>query len=317
MTYSNHTSHTSSCTAKMRAIVVCCLFITAFNWQASAQYYSQVPALLQPSGTQYFQNQYLANPAMAGIDTGLHLNAAHRRQWTGIDDAPVTTFITADMAIGGPSGMGLNIFSDKAGQLTRSRVALSYAYHLPLNTRGDQHLHFGLSLAINMQRVSLHHFNGDVSDPTLAAFNTREDYFEGEYGMAYTGKHWTIQAAIPNARALFSNKDDVSNGGTVLFGAAAYKFTPEGAVNSIEPKVCYRQIKNFDDIIDAGVNVAFLNGLLNLTGLYHSSKSFTAGAGVNINGAVVIQAMYTSQTEGIKTYVDGTYELGVKVNLFR
>lgn len=45
--------------------------------------------------------------------------------------------------------------------------------------------------------------------------------------------------------------------------------------------------------------------------------SFTAGAGVNINRTVAIQAMYTSQTNGIKTYVNGNYELGVRVNLFK
>ncbi|MBO9202877.1 MULTISPECIES: PorP/SprF family type IX secretion system membrane protein [Niastella] len=292
------------------------ILLAACCQQATAQNLSSVPALLQPSATQYYQNQYLANPAMAGIDSGLHVNAAHRRQWTNIDGAPVNTFITADGALG-KSGLGLNIFNDKAGLLNRTRVAFTYAYHLPITTSGEQQLHFGLSVAINTQRASYHDINGDISDPALSAYNNRSNYFEGEYGMAYTDKHLTLQVALPNARTLFTGDDKGVNGGTILFTGAAYKFTTDGAISSIEPKVCYRAIKGNDGIVDAGVNVAFLDNLLNLTALYQTSKNFTAGVGVKILKTVGIQALYTTQTGGIKTYADGTYELGIRADLFR
>src|SRR5690606_14004655 len=110
---------------------------------------------------QWFQNQYLANPAMAGIDTGLHLNAAYRRQWTGVEGAPKTAFFTADGLVGKRVGAGLSIFNDQAGLIDRTRIALSYAYHLPLGNRG-QRLHFGLSLALNVQRLDYSHVDGDI-----------------------------------------------------------------------------------------------------------------------------------------------------------
>lgn len=49
-----------------------------------------MPALAQlnPMGSIYYQNQFLANPAMAGLETGLNLNAAFKTQWTGVDGAP-------------------------------------------------------------------------------------------------------------------------------------------------------------------------------------------------------------------------------------
>lgn len=281
---------------------------------AGAQSFNNTPALLQPSGTQYYLNQYLANPAMAGLDSGLHLNAAHRRQWTGIDDAPVNTFITGDIRLGA-SGLGLNIFTDKAGQLSRTRVALSYAYHMPIDHSGYRQLHFGLSVAFSTSRVSYHELDGDFSDPSLAAYNSRNDYFEGEYGMAYTDRHLTLQVSVPNARTLFSGKELGVNSGTILYTAAAYRLDLGNAISSLEPKVCYRQVKRYDGIVDAGLQLGFLDDVVTVMGLYQSSKNFTGGAGVRLGKVVTVQALYTTQTGGLKNYADGSYELGVRCGL--
>jgi type IX secretion system PorP/SprF family membrane protein len=288
--------------------------LLAAGLQADAQSFSNKPALLQPSGTQYYLNQYLANPAMAGLDSGLNLNAAHRRQWTGIDGAPVNTFITGDIRVGA-SGFGVNIYTDKAGQLSGTRVGLSYAYHLPLDRTGNRLLHFGLSLAINTSRVSSHELEGDLNDPSLAAYNDREDYFEGEYGMAYTDRHLTLQVSVPNARTLFSGKELGVNSGTVLYTAASYRLDLGGGISSLEPKLCYRAVKGYDGIVDAGVQLGFLDNVITVMGLYQSSKNFTGGAGVQIGKVVTIQAMYSTQTGGLKNYSDGTYELGVRCRL--
>jgi type IX secretion system PorP/SprF family membrane protein len=281
-----------------------------------AQSLSSTPALLEPSGTQYFQNQYLANPSMAGIDTGLHINAAYRRQFAGIDGAPVTKFLTADYALGKRVGLGLNIFNDVAGLMNRTRAALTYAYHMPLNDRG-QLLHFGLSLGVNMQRINIQDLNGDPADHSVGEFNRRDNYFEAEFGMAYTDEHLNIQASLPNVRALFTGNDKAVDGGSIFFTAASYKFITEGTISGVEPKICYRGVKGFDNIIDIGANVSFLNNVANAIAMYHTSKSVTAGIGVKIIQTVVVQALYTTQTGGIKSYVDGTYEIGASINLFR
>jgi type IX secretion system PorP/SprF family membrane protein len=298
----------------IRSLLVSCLILAAGS-KAGAQSLSNAQALLEPSGTQYFQNQYLANPAMAGLEKGLHLNAAYRKQWSGIDGAPVTKFFTADGAVGNRVGAGLNIFNDVAGLINRTRVALTYAYHLPLSD-ADHQLHFGLSLAWNVQRVDYKNVNGDVLDPSVSAFNRRDNYFEAEYGMAYTDTRLTLQASLPNIRSIVTGDNKAVDGGGIFFTAAAYKFDVDETITSVEPKLCYRGVRGFDNIIDAGVNVALLNNVANVMAMYHTSKSVTAGIGVNIMKTVAVQAMYTTQTGGVKTYVDGTYEVGVTVNLF-
>ncbi|WP_119080662.1 PorP/SprF family type IX secretion system membrane protein [Chitinophaga alhagiae] len=292
------------------------LFSAACVNQAVAQSLGEAPALLQPSGTQWYQNQYLANPAMAGIDTGMHVNAAYRRQWSGMEGAPKTAFFTADGAMTNRVGAGVNVFNDQAGLINRTRIGLTYAYHLPLGARG-QRLHFGLSFVFNVQRLNYEHVDGDATDPSLGAFNRRDDYFEAEYGMAYTDGPWTLQAALPNVRALFTGKDLGVNGGSVFFTAASYRFTLPGAISRIEPKVSYRGVKGYDNILDAGVQICFLNNVASVMGMYHTSESITAGLGFNILKTVQIQALYNAQTGGIKNYVDGAFEVGATVHLFR
>ena len=300
--------------SKALALVAGTMFLLT---NGHAQTLSKTAALLDPSGTQYFQNQYLANAAMAGLDSGMHLNAAYRAQMNGIDGAPTTKFFSADGYIGNRVGAGLNVFNDQAGLLSRTRIAGTYAYHLPLNEKGSK-LHFGISLGMNFQRLNYSKINADNNDPSIGAFNRRDDYFEADYGMAYTDQHWTIQAALPNIRTTFSNKDfPAVDGGTVFFSGISYKWQLEHAVTSIEPKLCYRSIKGYDGIVDVGLNVGLLNNIANVTALYHSSGNFTVGAGVRIMNTVKLVALYTKQTSGLKTYSDGGYEIGLTADLFR
>jgi type IX secretion system PorP/SprF family membrane protein len=285
--------------------------------QSKGQSIGTSQGLLDPSGTQYFQNQYLANPAMAGLDTGLHVNASYRHQWSGVDGSPVTEFFTADYKLGDRVGVGAHLFSDKAGLLNRTRAGLTYAYRIPLGTN-QQQLSFGLSADLNFQHLNMKSLDGDQGDPSIGLFNRRENYFEAEFGVAYTDTHWSIQAALPNVRSAFTGSDKGIDGGNVFLTSASYRFMMEGdALTSIEPKLVYRGVRGFDNILDAGVNVSFLNNVLSVMGMYHTSKSVTAGMSVNIAKTIAIQALYSTQTGGIRSYVDGTYEIGATINLFK
>jgi type IX secretion system PorP/SprF family membrane protein len=315
MRYTTHSIYTK----QLRKLLLCGFFTAGvFAQKGIAQSASNTQGMLEPSGTIFFHNQYLGIAALAGIYSGLHLNAAHRRQWqNSIEGAPVSTFVTADINTGNRGGVGLNLMADEAGLIKRTRLALSYAYHMPLSATRNQVLHFGMSLSFDFQRVDMDKIDGDITDPSLMAYNARDNYFGGDFGMAYTDDHWTIQSSLPNIRAMFTGVSRGINGGTLVYTAAAYKLKTEGAVNSVEPKLAHRAIRGYDDIIDAGVNVSFLDNVANVMAVYHTSKSVTGGIGVNIKKTATIQLMYTAQTGGIKSYVDGSYELGATINLFK
>ena len=60
----------------------------------------QVQAQQQPQYTQYVINNYILNPALAGIENYTDVKLSHRHQWVGIQDAPVTTYFTIHKALG-------------------------------------------------------------------------------------------------------------------------------------------------------------------------------------------------------------------------
>lgn len=123
-----------------------------------------VKAQQKPHYTQYVLNNYILNPAVAGIENYWDAKISHRRQWVGLEGAPVTTYVTIhgplskndygrenpttvhapgenprgqaywqDYTSGkGHHGIGFTFLSDKVGPLTNTSFGATYAYHLPV-----------------------------------------------------------------------------------------------------------------------------------------------------------------------------------------
>ena len=142
-----------------------------------------VVAQQRPYYTQYILNNFIINPALAGIENYWDVKASHRHQWVGLDGAPVTTYFT----IQGPlkksamarenatslrpegenprgetfmenyhstdphHGLGLTVLNDKTGPLNRFALYASYAYHLPVNAQTS----FSAGVSLGMQNMSL------------------------------------------------------------------------------------------------------------------------------------------------------------------
>lgn len=54
----------------------------------------QAQAQQRPQYTQYILNNFIINPAVAGIENYVDVKMSHRHQWVGINGAPVTSYIT-------------------------------------------------------------------------------------------------------------------------------------------------------------------------------------------------------------------------------
>lgn len=144
---------------------------------------NDVFAQQRPYYTQYILNNYILNPAVAGIENYWDVKASHRHQWVGLDGAPVTTYVTIQgplskngMGREDPTtfhpqgenprghvfmeeyhstdphhGVGLTILNDRAGPINRFTMYGSYAYHLPVNDRTS----FSAGISAGLQNVTL------------------------------------------------------------------------------------------------------------------------------------------------------------------
>lgn len=277
---------------------------------------SQASAQLSPMGAMYFQNQYLGNPALAGTESGMDVSLGIRKQWSNIPGSPAMQAFTASYGLNEKVGLGLNVSNDKSGLFKRTRTVASYAYHLPLSGEG-QRLSFGLSLGFMNERIATEDIRGNSGDVNVGAYNQRDTYVDGDFGVAFTSNKFNIQAALPNMKSYFKkdiNTDAVDR--ATFFSAVSYKFQMEGGSGfGLEPKVAYRGIKGMDNILDVGANISYANNKLNLFGMYHTSHSSTFGVLLNYQN-IGFGGMYSTATSALSNYANGNFEVNVKVKLF-
>lgn len=273
----------------------------------------QVSAQSRPLGAQYYENQYLSNPAFAGMDKGLNLNLNYRNQWRSIPGSPVTMALSGDYRLE-KIGVGLNVYKDKAGLLGKTQIMGSYAYHLPLY--GDnRNLHFGMSLTMVQENLDDPNIIADPDDVLVGLFNQRKSYLEGNFGIVYTNQRLTLQAALPHLGKLFFRKNEQNTiDGYIYLVALSYKIGTDLDVLSIEPKISFRGAKDIENIWDIGTNLKLENNIISFLGMYHSDNSSTFGVGVNYD-KFFIQFYYTSQLAGKRQSFGGDFEINLKINL--
>lgn len=285
---------------------------------AQAQELGNETQAQHPLGAQYFFNQYLANPAMAGMGTGVKFDFAHRRMWQDIQGGPVTTAVTADIPVTSRVATGAQVYSDKAGLLGQTRVALTYAYHLPLNIEKETALHLGFSAVLDAKRIDKKGLEGDPNDPLVQRYNARDNFFDADFGAAFTNHNLTLQAAVPSLFAKFKKDKYNSFDRSLFFMAASYKVeTEDGVISYVEPKIALRAIKGESSMIDIGANLALMQEFANVFAVYHSTRNFSTGVGFNFRSNVGVQLIYNSQTAGLKNYTNGAFEVNLHLNLFK
>ena len=264
----------------------------------------------------YFENQYLANPAMAGIDEGLTLNATYQRQWMTAPGTPVLQNFTAEYQAGYNVGLGLLFNNDQAGLINKSRLMATFAYHIPINETGR--LNFGLSAGVTNSHINYNNIVGDQGDLSVALFNNSKLLAvtpDGDVGASYTSDGFNMQVAIPNVGSTLFNTTGNTLGvdRPVSYLAASYIIPFTNDYNdgvTLEPKAAFRSVKGFDNIIDAGANVV-IKEMLSVSAMYHSNKSSTLGGGFNLSPVRVVFS-YTFNTGALGSYYNNTFELGIK-----
>lgn len=264
----------------------------------------------------YYQNQYLGNPAMAGLNKGVNLNIGYQRQWDNVPGNPVLMYATAEYNPEERLAYGLNFNSDKAGLITNTRILGTFAYHLPIDDDGRK-INFGLSFGARFLSLDNSKINGDIDDPSIQNFN-EGGALDGDFGISYTSKLLTIQAAVPNLNNVFFENDDgerryVDN--QIFYSAISYKVFISSRINdfSIEPLVAYRGIRGYKDIVDIGARFDMPEYKINISAMYHTNEAISGAFGLQLNKLGIFLA-YSSYVGNSGAYANDVYELGLRYN---
>jgi len=273
-----------------------------------------------PHFSQYYLNDFLINPAVAGTNNYFEGKSSHRYQWEGITDAPRTY----TLSINGPTknlkmGLGGSIFTDIVGPTRRTGFSLSYAYHLKINE--SLNLSLGLSagllqFTIDGSQITLR----DQGDAILTNGVQSELLPDAGFGFYLYHKKYYFGFSSPqllNSKLKFF-KDGQNPNGTLpthFFLTGGYKFNvSEDFV--VEPSFFAKYISPAPLQLEGTLRLIYKNKIW-IAGSYRDLDAITAALGIDIGNNFTVAYSYDFTTTNLRNYSNGTHELVVGARFYK
>ncbi len=268
-----------------------------------------------PMINQYYTNPYLLNPAQAGGYDYPVAYLTYKNQWTGVDGSPVTTSFTANAPFLETSGIGINIYDDQSGLLSKLKASVSFSQTVFLSE--DRHyLSFGVSGGIVDQHLNLSKVIGETGkplDPVAVAYNTNHPFYpDVDFGFAYRHHGLVANLVLPNLIKFIPVSSSLSSSYIDLplyFASLSYEI-PIGDQFIFEPLIAAHQIQGVSNQIDISGLVTYA-GTVSLGAFYHNNQSFSVSLGFLIGQTIDVNYAYTQSSSAIQQYFGGTHEISI------
>jgi type IX secretion system PorP/SprF family membrane protein len=304
-----------------------------------------VSAQQKPHYTQYILNQYIVNPALTGIENYVDLTLSHRHQWAGIQDNPVTSYLSVHGSIGKSSyrqtatsfdlkgqnprgksyweeytapephhGIGLQVINDVTGPLSNFSAYGTYAYHLALSNRTSISAGFGAGInrfSLNADKLD---FGDVIVDPAVYSTGilntTRFDMMAGLY--LYSADYFiglSAQQVVPQKIDFSGGYIRPTESRTVphLFGTAGYRFLIGDNFNLI-PSVMVKYINPLPVQVEGNFKLQYQDRLW-IGGSYRHKDGIAGMLGVNVSNLFHIGYAYDYTTSRLNNFTKGTHEI--------
>lgn len=137
--------------------------------------------------TQYMFNGLYINPAYAGYKEQTYLHSFYRNQWTGVEGAPQTMTLAADMVQNhGKVGLGALFISDRIGPQSNISAYANYAYRLQVGSSEFTRLAFGVGVGVVQLGLNDRDLNPNDVDQVIPAGGASGAYPDARAGVYYT-----------------------------------------------------------------------------------------------------------------------------------
>jgi type IX secretion system PorP/SprF family membrane protein len=259
----------------------------------------------------FFMNPYVYNPAYAGSEQRMAAYINHRRQWLGVQDAPVTTTLSLHNLSYSRVTYGFNFVNDSRGIIQHNNMMGTIGYLVPFT---DTHyFSFGLSAGFGYNNLNFSPDRPfDPNDPVLNNFNNKL-YPDLQFGFRYFVNGLNVGIAFPK---LINNRYTNSSPGRDIFFnppltrsmlMASYNFELTKKVLTFEPAVQYLMVENSPNLIET-TGVFTINNLVKVGAAYRVNYGLAAILGLQTDKYSVGYAyeIASAQTTGIGM---GTHEI--------
>ncbi len=272
-----------------------------------------------PQFSQYRLNDFVYNPAVAGVNPYYEAKSNNRYQWIGITDAPRTYILS----VNGPHrsrkiGFGGCLFTDIVGPTRRTGVYFTYAYHLKLNEEIKLSLGLNaglLQFMVDASKITLHDPVDGVIGNQLQT-DLMPDFGAGFY--LYSNKFY-VGASVPQivqSKIKFSDYTytSLSKLATHYYVTAGYKFEINDDFD-VEPSAVMKYVSPAPVQFDLGARVIYQDKVW-LGGALRTKDAISAILGYVYQENLTFGYSYDFTTTNLKNYSTGTHEImiGIKFN---
>lgn len=272
-----------------------------------------------PHFSQYYLNDFLINPAIAGTRPYFEGKSAHRYQWEGITDAPRTYTLSAH----GPTknqkmGLGGYLFTDNVGPTRRTGFNLAYAYHLKINQKLN--LSLGLSAGILQFMIDGSKITLREEDDDIITNGVQSTLIpDAGFGLYLYHEKYYFGFSAPQ---LLNNKINFFEDGRNPTGTLPSHFFATAGYNlqlsedfTLQPSVFVKYVKPAPVQFEGTLKVLYKNKLW-LAGTYRDKDAITASLGYLINDSFTVAYAYDFTTTNLRNYSNGTHELLVGIRFY-
>ena len=276
-----------------------------------------------PQFTQYMINDYVFNPAIAGIESSYQMKTNIRNQWVGVTDAPRTTVLSIYGKYRESNvGLGGVVFNDQVGPTSRTGLSLSYAYHFSLTD--NMKMSLAVSGGFTQMKIDPSLLNVfDLDDPIMNGGVLESSVPDATFAFYLYSNDWYVGASIPQLLnsnlGFFDDKYidayNIDPDGSLerhYFAMAGYKWK----VNYdyvVEPSVLLKSVTPAPIVVDIGLKVTYQNKLWMGTN-YRTNGDIGLLLGYSIGDRYLIGYSYDMITSGLGDYTSGSHEfmLGIR-----
>lgn len=254
------------------------LFFTLIilSWAVGEAYAQQLPYY-----TQFKNNFFMLNPAIAGTKGIINTNMNYRMQWVGYDNAPQTSSISLHSRLfNGKMGAGVSLMQDKVGPLQHTNLGASYAYHVRFP---DCELSAGIAgnytqYTLIGSKILLHNSQDPSIDQTISSTAMVPDASAGIY--LYNDRFHIGFSALH----LMKSKAEFYKGDTVKKGFINY-------ATQVYSSLGYNYSQNIDYIFENTLLINYVQGvplMLDYTLRVHYKEKMFAGVSVRLRDAIAL-----------------------------
>lgn len=275
----------------------------------------------KPQYSLYYQNNFILNPAIAGIEEYYDTKLSYRNQWLGINGAPTTTYISSQGPLGDAekshAGAGFTMIEDKTGPTSQLTIDASYAYHILVTKRLK--IAFGLSGGVTQYSLATNQLVLDQNfDPAVPRNSASQLVPDLTAGVWIYSEQWYLGASVTQllpSRVNFNTQDKNPLNALQMheFLTFGYKFFLSDDF-SITPSVMIKHVNPVPVSFDVNAKLQYKD-IMWLGSSVRRGDGFSLSAGFYMSRTLNISYAYDYTYSPLQQYTTGSHEiiLGIQI----